>query len=988
MARRDLLTGDERRALFGVPLDHASLAKHYTVADEDRPLIEAKRGDANRLGFALHLALLRHPGFGIRHDDVVPDFLIRHLAAQLDIAPTAFEGYAHRAQTRLEHAWEAMERLRLRAFEAADVPGALGAATRAAEATERGKPIAAAVLGHLRAARIVLPAPARIERIGVAGRAMARRLAADTLVDALAPEQVTGLDALLIVDQDRSTTPLAWLRDTSDSPTARNLAGILARLAHVRRLGLDPGIAGRIHEHRFEQLVREGHVAPAFLLSDYSLRRRRATLAAAVIDLEARLADAAIEMFGKQTGLLFARARAAQKRGIEATTRDVNRLMRLLGATVGALRVAREDGLDVWAALDDGVGWTRLLDAESEATAIADLTRDEPLIRAAGRYMTMRRYAPAFFDAFRFKAAGSRDGVLGAIKVVRALNATGRRDVPADAPMPFSRKWKAAITEGGVIDRRRYETATVATVRERLQSGDLWVEGTREHLRFDSYMLPPGKAAEIALTLPFDTDVGRYLEGRARLLDWRLRRFAGSLKRGTLDGVELRGGNLRVSPLAAVTPAAADRLDAAVDRLMPRVRITELLAEVEARTGFLCAFPELRSGRAHSNPQAVLAAILADATNLGIERMANASQGVTYAQLAWTHGWYVSEENYAAGLRHLVDAQAALPLTRVWGDGTASSSDGQFFRSGRRGAAGSTNARYDREPGQKIYAHVADTYAPYHVRLISATAAEAPYVLDGLVAHGCGIEPATHYADTGGASDHVFALAHLLGFRFVPRLRDLADRRLGLFPGTARPEALAKLIGRPFNIAAIRESWDEIVRLAASVKAGVVLPSVMLKKLAAYRRQNRLDFALQELGRIERTLFTLDWLESRALRQQCQAGLNKGEARHTLAQAVFVHKQGRLRDPQFENQALKASGLTLVTAAIVYWNTLYMGRAVEHLRASGEPAPDELLAHVAPLGWRHISLTGDYLWQNAAAELDQDGYRALNIAGGPGAKVA
>ncbi|MGO8154795.1 hypothetical protein AB9F36_33810, partial [Rhizobium leguminosarum] len=71
----------------------------------------------------------------------------------------------------------------------------------------------------------------------------------------------------------------------------------------------------------------------------------------------------------------------------------------------------------------------------------------------------------AFFDAFRFKAAGSRDGVLGAIKVVRALNATGRRDVPADAPMPFSRKWKAAITEGGVIDRRRYETATVATVR-------------------------------------------------------------------------------------------------------------------------------------------------------------------------------------------------------------------------------------------------------------------------------------------------------------------------------------------------------------------------------------------------------------------------------------------------------------------------------------------------------------------------------------------
>ncbi len=154
----------------------------------------------------------------------------------------------------------------------------------------------------------------------------------------------------------------------------------------------------------------------------------------------------------------------------------------------------------------------------------------------------------------------------------------------------------------------------------------------------------------------------------------------------------------------------------------------------------------------------------------------------------------------------------------------------------------------------------------------------------------------------------------------------------------------------------------------------------MLKKLAAHRRQNRLDFALQEVRRIERALFTLDWLESKALRQKCQTGLNKGEARHFLAQAVFVHKQGRLRDRTFEDQALKASGLNSVTAAIVYWNTLYMGRAVEHLRRSGIAAPDELLTHVSPLGWRHISLTGDYLWQNTGDGVDDDGFRALNLA--------
>lgn len=758
MARRDLLTADERRALFGVPSDRASLAKFYTVMPEHRPLIEARRGDANRLGFALHLALLQYPGLGFRHDEVVPDFLIRHIADQLGLRSCAMAGYARRAQTRLEHAWEAMGALGLRGFEPGDVGRALGAATEAASGTERGMAIATAIIDDLRAGRIVLPAPARIERIGIAGRARARKLAADIVVDALTPEQIAALDALLVTDQKSGVTPLAWLRDTGDSPSARNLAGILARLSYVRGIAIDARLAERIHERRFLQLVREGAVAPAFLLSDYSLRRRRATLAAAMIDLESRLADAAIEMFGKQTGLLFAKARASQKRRYEATTKDVGRLMRLFGSTIGTLRVAREDGLDPWTALETGVGWERLMGVADEVSAIADLARDEPLVRASDKYMTLRRYAPAFLDAFRFKAAGSRDGVLAAVKLVRELNTTGKRDVPLDAPMPFPKSWKAAITEGGSIDRRRYETATIAVVRERLGSGDLWVDGTRDHLRFDSYLLSRPDAAVIAATLPFDTDVDRYLDGRAKLLDWRLRRFSNALKRGTLDGVELNGNELRVAPLAATTPAAADQLDALVDRLMPKVRITELLAEVARRTGFTSAFPELRSGRPHPDPEALLAAILADATNLGIERMANASQGVSYAQLAWTHSWYLSDENYAGALRHLIDAQTALPLTRLWGDGTTSSSDGQFFRSGRRGSAGSINLHYGSEPGQKIYTHVADTYAPFHARLISATAAEAPYVLDGLVAHGTGIEPTTHYADTGGSSDHVLVV--------------------------------------------------------------------------------------------------------------------------------------------------------------------------------------------------------------------------------------
>lgn len=163
----------------------------------------------------------------------------------------------------------------------------------------------------------------------------------------------------------------------------------------------------------------------------------------------------------------------------------------------------------------------------------------------------------------------------------------------------------------------------------------------------------------------------------------------------------------------------------------------------------------------------------------------------------------------------------------------------------------------------------------------------------------------------------------------------------------------------------------------SSLKAGIVAPSVMLRKLAAYRRQNQLDLALQELGRIERTLFMLDWLESPELRRRCHAGLNKSEQRHFLAQVICTFKQGRIADRSAEAQQFRASGLNLVIAAIVFWNSTYIADAIAHLRATEQSVPDAWLAHTSPLSWEHISFSGDFLWERAAATADKR--RPLNL---------
>jgi hypothetical protein len=615
-----------------------------------------------------------------------------------------------------------------------------------------------------------------------------------------------------------------------------NLNSVLDRLQFVRGLALDPTLASAIHPDRFRQFVREGAIAPAFLLSDYFPRRRRATLVAQMLDLECRLSDAGLELFEKLIGSFFTRARRRHDQRYQATAREVGQLMGLFDRTISALSDSIERGVDPIEVINETIGWHRLLEAQPKVAALASLANEDPLIGATDKYASLRRFGPAFLETFAFRASKGGRTIVAAVDLLRDLNKSGRREVPPDAPMPFQpASWRKIVLDGdGNLNRRRWETAVMASLRGGLRSGDVWVDGARNYQKFDAYLLPGSDVRADGSELPIEGGVETYVADRGRLLDARLRRFSSLLRRGRLEGVEIRQDELHVAANTAVTPPAAEALDREIDGLLPLVRITELLKEVDDRTGFVSRFTELRSGRQHDNPSAVMAALLADATNLGLERMANASEGVSYAQLAWTHTWYLRPETYQAALAAIVDAQIKHPFAAVWGDGTSSSSDGQFFRTGRR--SGDINAKYGQEPGLKLYTHLTGQYASFHSRVISATMSEAPYVLDGLLAHGTGVTTKEHYVDTGGATDHVFALCHLLGLRFVPQLRDLHDRRLAILQTEEPYRGLESLIGRPIRADVIRENWSDILRLGASIKAGAVAPSAMLRKLAAYQR--------------------------------------------------------------------------------------------------------------------------------------------------------
>lgn len=984
MRKHELLSETEREQLLGIPIDRDDLARLYTLEPNDIDQVRLRREDRNRLGVALQLALFRHPGVTLaqilQSSAGLPEELVSFVAEQLDITAIALADYAGREQTMTDHTRELAAAYGLRGATRADIPFMIEAAAKAAWETDKGVVIAAGIIDALRQAKILLPAVSTIERAGIAGRARARKQAAHALLSGLRPDQLDALDALLIPDATKGAIALTWLKAIPATSKPDHVRDILERLRMVREIGISAKLSAAVHPDRYRQFLREGRASPAYLLERYATPRRRAKLVACLIDLEERLTDAAIGLADKLIGNAFSRAQNKQSRRYAATAKDVGRLMRLFHGTIDALSTALNNDSDPIEAIDETVGWANLMKARPEVAALAETADVDPLMVAVDRYATLRKFAPTLIEAIAFKAGRGSARTIAGIHLLRDLNRAGKREVPADAPMPFKKEWrKLVIGPDGKINRRLYETAMLAHLRNKLRSGDVWVERSSAYRRFDSYLLPGRAAAPIVAELGLPTAADEWLQQRGRELDWRLKKFAQRLKRDQLEGVPFVEDRLQISPVKTAILSEAEALDDRLDAMMPRIRITELLHEVARETGFMAAFTNLRTGESCPNESALLAAILADATNLGLSRMAAASQGVTRDQLIWTQDAYIREDTYRAALATIINAQHRLPIARIWGDGTTSSSDGQFFRGGKRGASGGDiNARYGVDPGFSFYTHVSDQHGPYHVKVISAATHEAPYVLDGLLHHGSNLSIMEHYTDTGGATDHVFALCAMLGFRFCPRLRDFPDRRLiSIEPSPTYP-TIAPLLGKRIRTDVIREHWDDVMRLVASLKAGHVAPSVMLRKLAAYERQNQVDIALQEIGKIERTLFMLDWLENPALRRRCHAGLNKGEQRHALAQAIYTFRQGRVIDRSHEAQQHRASGLNLVTAAIVHWNSIYMADAVALLRAQGEIVPDDSLTHTSPVGWEHIAFSGVFLWDRAAKTT---GRKPLNLSG-------
>lgn len=968
MPRRPVLTVIEREELLALPVDELARVQHYTLSDSDLAIIRQRRGDENRLGFAVQLCYLRFPGRALGVDEVPDAALVELLVKQLGISAESWDQYAARRQTRVEHFAELQTWLKLRTFDLSDYRRWAVTLAALAQRTDRGFALAEAIIAGLRGASIVVPSVEVIERVCAEALTHGTRHMHTRLIEPVSAASLAALDQLLVVASGAQLSPLSWLRQPPGTPRARHILTHLERLKTVRAIGIPPDTGHAVHSGRLAKLAREGGQMTSQHLRDLEPTRRHATLVAVVLDTQATLIDEVIDLHDRFLGAVFSRAKRTHAEQFQNSGKAISEKVRLYSQIGRALLAAKESGAEPYAAIEKVISWAALEESVTEAEHLAGPANFDHLAFAIDGYSQLHRYVPTLLNALDFRAAPAARDVLAGIVLLRDLYDRQARKVPDTAPTSFVRKrWADLVRTPEGLDRRFYELCVMSELRNSLRSGDIWVPGSRQHRDFDEYLLPAPVFRERQTTdtlgLPIAADVDQFLGARMALLEQQLVVVESLAAAGELpDAAMTAAGHLRISPLTNMVPDEADALIRASYGLLPHVKITELLLEVDQWTGFSTHFTHLKSGQPPKDTTLLLSAVLSDAINLGLRKMAEASPGITVTKLGWLQAWHVRDETYAAALAEIVNAQSRQPFAARWGQGTTSSSDGQNFKAGGRGLfAGHVNLKYGQEPGVQFYTHISDQYAPFHSKVISATVRDSTHVLDGLLYHESDLRIEEHYTDTAGFTDHVFALTHLLGYRFAPRIRGLADKRLYIPGKSEHYPSLKPLIGGNINTTLIRTHWDDILRLATSIKTGTVTASLMLRKLGSYPRQNGLATALRELGRLERTLFTLDWMQNPELRRRVQTGLNKGEARNALARAVFFNRLGELRDRSYDNQRHRASGLNLLTAAITLWNTVYLEHAITTTR---HPTEDPLLDHLSPLGWEHITLTGDYTWNN------------------------
>lgn len=979
------LTDAERERLNSFPTDisSADIITFFTLSSSDKKQIPITTNASNRLGFALQLCTLRYLGFCPDKLTPIPAEVLEYLAKQLGVDPNSLSDYGERAHTRTDHLQTVQEYLGFRKATHADFTSL--AAWLRDRALEHDKPslLLQLLCEKLYKEKIIRPGITRLEKLVATARSQAQTETFKRVSPLLTPEHKKFLDELLVSDEITNRTRHAWLSKGATSNTASAMFFCLDKLAFLRKQNIDQWDMSLLTPNRLKFLAQIAKRSTNQALQRMPPERRYPILLAFLHQSFIEITDETIEIFDRCLWDCYNGA----KNDLEAFKKEVYKFSNeklILLKEVGKLVLdpAIKDP-ELREMIFAYLPAEKLQEIIEECTKIIRPTNDKYFDFLSTRYSYLQQFVPKFLESFVFQSNTKEDVLLAAIDTIRQMNTNNQRKLPPDAPLDFlPDDWtQYVIDRDGKVNKRYYALSGLWELRSNLRAGNVWVANSRRYANPETYLIPKDKWEQLRTEVCKQMNVQ---ENGVERLQEKKQELAILLK--SADAFLTHKGEVRIENGKLVMPRlkeeelpeGARRLQELITARLPRVEITDLLTEVGGWVNLPVFFEHAGGSQPTSPDQLVLlhASVLAQAENFGLHQMAHISH-LSYEKLAWYTRWYIREETLKKAFTKIVNMQYHQWLSKFWGDGSLSSSDGQRLLTVGKNRLGAHIPHYFAlRPFLTIYTWTSDQSSQFGTKPIRPTTRDSTYVLDEILGNESELPLLNHTVDTGGFTEVDFALFSLLGRGYWPRLRDIGDQQLYRLDKSVKYPHVEPLLKATLNEKFMLDNYDEILRVAGSLQLGYVTASLFISKLQARPQQNILTRVLQEYGKLEKTIFILRYIQDPVFRRVINLQLNKGERVHELRQFIHFANEGKIRSHLEEEQINEVSCLNLVVNAIILWNTVYMQAIIEQLRKEGYQINDDDLRHLGPARHEHINPYGHYTF-NVQQELQRKGLRPL-----------
>ena len=508
------------------------------------------------------------------------------------------------------------------------------------------------------------------------------------------------------------------------------------------------------------------------------------------------------------------------------------------------------------------------------------------------------------------------------------------------------------------------KAATMLAVRHGFRSSRLWVDHSWDYRNREDLLIPPAQWKKDRLrlisALSLNADPEKFLTRLYAHVEAGLQALSEAVEAGEVSIDD--SGLVHLPQLAALAQdQAIDASRNAMFASIGEVQIGDIIVEMDAATGF----SEVLLGRRAKSTQELVscyAALLAHGTENDAKGVAAMIPGVEVAHISAAMRSLEAHGRLRRANDRVVEFQRQHPITANWGSGTKASSDMMALDASRHLYNSRTDPRR-RTRAIGLYTHVLDVYGVAHDEPIVHNERQGSVAVSGVEEYNSmqtdeRLRLSLLAVDTHGYTFVAMTFSKFLGFDLCPQMRDLAERRLYLPRSIKIPENLERIALTNVSERAIHKGWDELLRLVASIRSGLVTPKELLEKMGSSAQGDPTHKAADQLGRLLRTLFLCDYFSNPEFRREIHTLLNRGESVHQLQRAIYFGRlaaeRGRRRD---EIRAVSGSH-TLLTNLVIAWNTMKMQQVVDRWRKEKYPIEDLWLRRMGPVHFGHINFRG------------------------------